>query len=546
MDGQVLPMIVPCKVATIRTITIPAIIVLTSLTYGQVQQRAVQQWTAIYDGPDHSLDVLEAAALDRHGNFYLTGYSQIVGMSGIRKISTIRYSPFGQPTFFERYDSAGTGQEFATSIIVDDSGAAYVAAVNEPSSTSTECILIKYSHTGTIDWVNHYPVYTMNPQIFLDSAGGIILGISANDKIFVWKHDRQGIIVDSTTITGDTTSLSFNSLAVSKSGDIYIVGTREYGYYNGTSMPIMYSWGEIIKLDNHCHTIWQRIFNEPTGGKPQMDKDGNLIFGSGETVIKFSNDGTLLFKKTLSPSQMNLTGITIDSRNNVIVGGYTTSPTIDSHILKYDPDGNVLWNTTITNAGSSLIQCFALTTDSEDNIYLTGGASGGHPGVDCITEKLDSSGTKVWQALFSRAVDDFDEGSFIGLGDSGCVYVGGFCGTSSPVYNYNYLAIKYIQIFTINSVEPTHGLPMTYALDQNYPNPFNPRTTIRYSIPRVTFVSLKIYDMLGSEIAILTQSVQQAGSHEIEFDASSLSSGVYFYKLYADSYFHTKKFIVLK
>jgi hypothetical protein len=57
---------------------------------------------------------------------------------------------------------------------------------------------------------------------------------------------------------------------------------------------------------------------------------------------------------------------------------------------------------------------------------------------------------------------------------------------------------------------------------------------------------LKIYDILGSEIAILTQSVQQAGSHEIEFDASSLSSGVYFYRLYAGSFSKTKKFMVLK
>ncbi len=89
-----------------------------------------------------------------------------------------------------------------------------------------------------------------------------------------------------------------------------------------------------------------------------------------------------------------------------------------------------------------------------------------------------------------------------------------------------------------------------FRLDQNYPNPFNPGTVIRYQIPEAGYVSLKVYDLLGREDATLVEEVKPAGSYEIEFDGSKLSSGVYFYKLSATggagSYMDTKKMILIK
>jgi glucuronoarabinoxylan endo-1,4-beta-xylanase len=81
---------------------------------------------------------------------------------------------------------------------------------------------------------------------------------------------------------------------------------------------------------------------------------------------------------------------------------------------------------------------------------------------------------------------------------------------------------------------------------QNYPNPFNPSTVISYQLPVTGYVTLKIYDLLGSEIATLVNGEIEAGYHEVNFDASKLSSGIYFYRLQAGNVVDMKKVILMK
>ena len=89
-------------------------------------------------------------------------------------------------------------------------------------------------------------------------------------------------------------------------------------------------------------------------------------------------------------------------------------------------------------------------------------------------------------------------------------------------------------------------LPTTYALKQNYPNPFNPSTMISYSVPNNTYVTLKVFDVLGNEVATLVNEEKSAGNFEVEFNASGLSSGIYFYRIQTESFVDTKKLIMLK
>ena len=90
-----------------------------------------------------------------------------------------------------------------------------------------------------------------------------------------------------------------------------------------------------------------------------------------------------------------------------------------------------------------------------------------------------------------------------------------------------------------------------FYLSDNYPNPFNPTTNIRYAVPAIGAkqalpVQLKVYDVLGNEVATLVNEKRQPGSYEVIFDASGLSSGMYFYSLTANTFSSTKKMILLK
>lgn len=98
----------------------------------------------------------------------------------------------------------------------------------------------------------------------------------------------------------------------------------------------------------------------------------------------------------------------------------------------------------------------------------------------------------------------------------------------------------------ISSVEPTVNTPSDYSLYQNYPNPFNPSTVIKFSIPENSFVSLKVFDILGREVSSIINSPLNAGTHEFSFEGEKFSGGVYFYSLTAGNFKDTKKMLLVK
>ncbi len=99
---------------------------------------------------------------------------------------------------------------------------------------------------------------------------------------------------------------------------------------------------------------------------------------------------------------------------------------------------------------------------------------------------------------------------------------------------------------TITTVGNQNNTPYSYALNQNYPNPFNPTTTISYSIPKNGLVKLVVYDILGKEIATLVNEVKNAGNYMVDFNASNLSSGIYFYKITSGEFSDIKKMTLIK
>jgi hypothetical protein len=109
----------------------------------------------------------------------------------------------------------------------------------------------------------------------------------------------------------------------------------------------------------------------------------------------------------------------------------------------------------------------------------------------------------------------------------------------NDIYFYNTSLLTFVQ--------PDQSLfPRQVLLNQNFPNPFNPNTTIRYEIPSKTFVTIKVFDLLGREIALLVNELKQPGRHEVTWDAGDVASGVFFYRLNTDTYSTTRTMLVLR
>jgi hypothetical protein len=128
-----------------------------------------------------------------------------------------------------------------------------------------------------------------------------------------------------------------------------------------------------------------------------------------------------------------------------------------------------------------------------------------------------------------------------------CTVGESFIGKSSNTINQNQIGFWYAyQQATITDVEDEEIIPTVFKLEQNYPNPFNPSTKIKFAVPEKSNVLIKVYDILGSEVATLVNKEMDAGWYENDFNAAGLSSGVYLFRMEAGSYVNTKKMILLR
>ena len=133
--------------------------------------------------------------------------------------------------------------------------------------------------------------------------------------------------------------------------------------------------------------------------------------------------------------------------------------------------------------------------------------------------------------------------TFVGLDSLNVKYLSSFGNTTYAVTDRG--------IFIVNkngatAVKVQNQIPLQYELYQNYPNPFNPATAISYQLSAFSHVTLKVYDVLGNEIKTLVNEYKPAGKYTVNFDASKLASGVYFYRLNVNDYTSTKKLLLLK
>jgi hypothetical protein len=118
--------------------------------------------------------------------------------------------------------------------------------------------------------------------------------------------------------------------------------------------------------------------------------------------------------------------------------------------------------------------------------------------------------------------------------------------TINPFGGTTDLVLSGTDVQWTTSVEKISPIPSEYTLFQNFPNPFNPSTTIKYQLSQTSYVTLQVYDILGRVVTTLVHETKQAGFYSMEFNAASLSSGIYFYKLTAGTFTQTRYMMLVK
>ena len=125
-------------------------------------------------------------------------------------------------------------------------------------------------------------------------------------------------------------------------------------------------------------------------------------------------------------------------------------------------------------------------------------------------------------------------------------YTDRLAGVTVPRLYYRLKQTDFDGSYNYSDISTAEIAPASFELAQNYPNPFNPSTVISYSLPENEFVTLKVYDVLGNEVASLVNEQKTAGKYSVNFDASDLGSGVYFYTLKAGANMQSRKMILVK
>jgi hypothetical protein len=305
-------------------------------------------------------------------------------------------------------------------------------------------------------------------------------------------------------------------------------------------------------------------------------------FSYSEYVVKYDPSETAQWVRFIQDVTLQRFNIETDNHGNAYLSGNLFDSTsfgnlhangpqwvYDYFITKIGPDGNFIWLNEIppgNNLGDATIGNANFLSCSENgDTYITGffrGEINFGNGVtlspfdyyDVFVISYNEDGEVQWAK--AAGSNTFDQGSGIIVNETGICYISGLVSENS-VFDTMSVTGGYKNLFWAklnfdNIVPVENGLPANtqvaneFSLIQNYPNPFNPTTTISFSIPSSAFTSLKIYDVLGNEVATLVNEEKPAGNYKVSFNASSLSSGTYFYRIRAGSFIETRKMILMK
>lgn len=525
-----------------------------------VFSQVVEEWVARYNATGNNEDIATSLAVDNYGNVYVTGYSFISGVW--HDYATIKYDSNGDTVWVRRYNGTGNNTDLALAIAVDTAGNVYVTGESIGAGPGEDYATVKYNSAGEEQWVRRYNgpgnYWDHAHAIEVDDSGYVYVTGDSYDNINSYdyatiKYSSDGNTVWLKRYDGGYGEDLGRDIAVDDSGFVYVTG-----YSDGQGTFTDYA---TIKYDLNGDTVWVKRYDGPSSGPDfavalAIDDSGNVyVTGTSRdssnvedlTTIKYNSDGDEIWvARYNAPESLWDYGedVVVDNNGNIYVTGfgYSQSSDRDMITIKYNSNGDTHWIRKYNGPSNDEDYGRAIIVDNSGNVYVTGESYDSNSNNDYATIKYNASGVQEWVMRYNGPVNNEDNPASIAVDGSGNVFV---TGASLGVGTDNdYATIKYSQVTNVET--NSEYIPIEFLLSQNFPNPFNPATTIRWQIPEAGFVTLKIYDVLGREVATIVNKELSAGKHETIINASRFKSGVYFYRLKAGEFIQTKKMILLK
>jgi len=380
------------------------------------------------------------------------------------------------------------------------------AVSNTVGWTAGAGAVVRKTTDGGITWVDGNP----NPGVIV----GDIYNIEAIDANTAWVTTSS-----TTTFIYKTTNGGVNWVQVYSQAGGFINGIKMVTAVNGYAFgdPVASVWTILTTVDGG--TTWTQLPTAPAAGA----EDGrnncmqvslpDIWYGTGQNkVYHSSNSGATWTNSVTTGITGQVAGIQFNTNMVGLVGGATMSKTTD---------GGTTWSL-LAVPGSGTIS--GIEGSGSDYWFVRGTG---------IYRTTDVGVT--WNQVHTQTAAQNDIS--LVLDGSGCV-TGWAAGTTGTAAKMSGIPVG------IN--DPTSEFPTSYKLEQNYPNPFNPTTNITFALPMAGNVELKIYDILGKEVATLVNTFKNSGTHIVPFDASALSSGIYIYKITAGDFADSKKMVLIK
>ncbi len=278
----------------------------------------------------------------------------------------------------------------------------------------------------------------------------------------------------------------------------------------------------LVKIEGDNWTVYTTQNSglpDNTIGSIVIDNQNNKWFGTNNGLVKYDGTNWVVYNKTNSPLPDNvILSLELDRVGNLWIG------TWNGGLIRYDGTNWTVFTKDNSPLPSNRIR--ALKVDRAGVLWIGTEING--------IARYDGNSWQIFNRGNSELPDDFIYGIEVDRSNHKIFATG------------NGLAFYRESGIVVDVEDRRDQLSLEYRLYQNYPNPFNPSTRIRYRIGREGMVTLKVYNLLGEEVKTLVNENQRAGEYEVEFNASSLPSGIYFYTLQSEKYKSTRKMILVK